>query len=202
MDKDKAPLSRQDKNRKVARYMFLTVLGMFLFAFALVPLYNLACKIGGINGIASDTGRVLVSDTNNVDTQRWVTIQFDSTVNTGLPWDFYPEVRSMKVHPGQKYVMNYIAQNNADHEITGQAIPGVTPWQATKSLHKIECFCFTQQTLKAGEKKVMPLHFVVAPELEKEYETMTLSYTFMNIDRKTERKSTVNKYASVVINQR
>lgn len=177
--------SIQEKNKKSLRYFMLVVFGMFLFAFALVPLYRLACQVGGINGISSsDTGRVLVSDAKNIDKNRWVTIQFDATINAGLPWEFYPVVKSMKVHPGQRYVMSYIAKNKASHAVTGQAVVGITPWQATTSLHKIECFCFTQQTLKAGEEKTMPLKFVIDPELPTEYETMTLSYTFMNMDRK------------------
>lgn len=183
----------REKNRKSMRYFLLVGLGMFAFAFALVPLYRLACQIGGINGIASsDTGRVLVSDLANVDKSRKVTVQFDATINQNLPWDFYPEIETMEVNPGKRYTMNYIAKNRADHSITGQAVPGVTPWQATKAFHKIECFCFTQQTLTAGEKKVMPLNFVVDPELSKKYGTITLSYTFMNTDRKAGQTAAVD----------
>lgn len=187
-----------EKNSKTFRRLFLVGIGMFGFAFALVPLYNLICQVGGINGVASNTGgRVEVSELSTtstaIDQSRWVTVQFDATINANLPWRVEPEVRTMKVHPGEKYVTNYKATNLSDQKIIGQAIPGVTPWQATQQLHKIECFCFTQQTLQPNEVKEMPLHFMVDAELDKAYETITLSYSFMNTEHD---KKELNKDAS------
>ena len=85
--------------------------------------------------------------------------------------------------------MAYVAKNNADHEIVAQAVPGVTPWQETQHFNKMECFCFSNQTLASGESKEMPLRFVLSPSLPDEIGTLTLSYTFMNTDRGNNLKS-------------
>jgi cytochrome c oxidase assembly protein subunit 11 len=180
MKPDSHAESTADKNRKVTRYLLLLVVGMFAFGFALVPLYRLACDVGGINGVAGNSGRVVEALDSRVDKSRWITVQFDSTVNAALPWEFHPMVRQIQVHPGQQAVVRYYVRNNADHAIVGQAVPGITPWQVTKYFRKIECFCFTQQTLQAGEAREMPVVFTIDPAVEAEYGTVTLSYTFMN----------------------
>ncbi len=176
--------STNKRNAKTVRWMFLLVVGMFGFGFAMVPLYNLLCSVTGLNG--STTGRI--SDTASVgktaiDYSRTVTIEFDSTINSGLPWDFYPTVKKVQVHPGEFKTVTYYVKNNSNKTIVGQAIPGITPWQATSHFKKAECFCFSQQTLKPGESKEMPLRFVVAKDLPQGFNTITLSYTFMNTDR-------------------
>lgn len=179
---------KHDANRKVSRTLFLVVLGMFGFGFAMVPLYKLVCQVAGINGIASETGRIKEGDLGYIaDRNRIIKVEFDATINTGLPWEFRPNTKDIEVHPGEPKVISYYAKNTSDKPITGQAIPGVTPWQATKYFHKIECFCFTQQTLQPGEEVEMPVRFVIDPELSKEYQTVTLSYTFMNTDREIEK---------------
>lgn len=164
--------------------LLLVVVGMFCLGFLMAPLYRVLCSITGING--NTPGRITVADyqAKPADTSRVVTVQFDTTINTGLPWDFKPAVSSMQVHPGQLYKADFYAKNNADQAIIGQAIPGITPWQATRFFNKTECFCFTQQTLQAGEAKTMPVHFVVSPDLPQDLTTLTLSYTFMNSERK------------------
>ncbi|SEB07986.1 cytochrome c oxidase assembly protein subunit 11 [Thiothrix caldifontis] len=185
-----APLNRAEltaaKNKTVTRRLFLVVLGMFGFGFAMVPLYRLACEVGGINGVAgTPAGRV--ADTaaipKPVDTSRVITVQLDATVNTGLPWEFRPLVKQIQVHPGEKVAVSYYAKNLSDQPITGQAVPGITPWQVTQHFSKIECFCFTQQVLQPGEAKEMPVYFTIDPAVDKQYATVTLSYTFMNTER-------------------
>ena len=177
------------KNRRVTRRLFLVVGGMFAFGFAMVPLYQLACEVGGINGVAGTPGGGRMTDTDTaaavtpIDTSRLITVQFDATINTGLPWEFHPMTKQVQVHPGEKVAVRYYAKNNSDKPITGQAIPGITPWQVTQHFSKIECFCFTQQTLQPGEAKEMPVYFSIDAAVDKQYETVTLSYTFMNTDR-------------------
>jgi cytochrome c oxidase assembly protein subunit 11 len=173
------------KNRRVTRRLFMVVGGMFAFGFAMVPLYRLACDVGGINGVAGTPGGRMtdISAITHVDTSRLITVQFDATVNTGLPWEFHPMVKQVQVHPGEKVAVRYYAKNLSDKAITAQAIPGITPWQVTAHLKKIECFCFTQQVLQPGEAKEMPVYFTIDPAVDKQYATVTLSYTFMNTDR-------------------
>ncbi len=158
------------------------VVGMFGFGFALVPLYQVFCSVTGYNGSfqgrQADTALV-----GEIDSDRLITVEFDSTLNTGLPWDFRPLTKKIQVHPGQTYEVSYQAKNNASKAITAQAVPGITPWQATQHFNKMECFCFSNQTLEAGESVDMPLRFVISPSLPKEINTLTLSYTFMNTDR-------------------
>ena len=171
------------RNRSSARFMFILVLGMFGFGFAMVPLYNLLCEVTGING--STTGRVKDESilTARVDYNRVITVQFDSTMNMDLPWEIRPMVKKVEVHPGEIKEVKYYAKNNANHAIVAQAIPGISPWQATNHFNKTECFCFAQQKLEAGEAMEMVLRFVIDPALPDQYKTITLSYTFMDTDR-------------------
>ena len=173
----------KQQNTKTVRWMFLIVVGMFGFGFAMVPLYDLLCSVTGLNG--STTGRVQEADLfkSKVDKTRTITVQFDSTKNADLPWDFYPMVKEMKIHPGEVKQISYFAKNNSDKTIVAQAIPGITPWQATNHFNKTECFCFKKQTLKPGESKEMPLRFVIDTNLPDGLKTITLSYTFMDTDR-------------------
>lgn len=176
--------NRDTQNRKTMLRLGMVVAGMFAFGFAMVPLYGLICEVGGINSVAGNSGgRIADTSGMSVDNGRLITVQFDSTVNANLPWEFHPMTRQMQVHPGKVSTVNYYVKNNSGHAITGQAVPGITPWQVTAFFHKLECFCFTQQTLQAGEGKEMPVRFVIDPAVSKEYGTVTLSYTFMNTEQ-------------------
>jgi len=173
-----------DKAKQKKTIWMLAGLGIAFFGigFAMVPLYNLICSVSGINGIASSSGRVTLEEAlqSSVDYDREIIVEFDATLNEELPWEFRPLVRKMKVHPGKAYRISYFARNNSDKTIVGQAIPGITPWQATAHFNKTECFCFQQQPLKAGEGKEMELQFVIDSNLPEKYSTVTLSYTFMD----------------------
>lgn len=178
--------SHQEKAKKIkksTRYLFLLVVGMFGFGFAMVPLYDLLCSVTGLNG--STTGRVQDESllTSLVDYNRTITVQFDATNNAELPWEFHPMVKKVTVHPGEIKEVSYFAKNNSDKAIVAQAIPGVTPWQATSHFNKTECFCFANQKLEPGESKEMPLRFVISTDLPEDFNTITLSYTFMDTDR-------------------
>ena len=108
---------------------------------------------------------------------------------SGLPWEFRPLQNSMRVHPGLPAVAHYQARNGSAENITGQAVPSVAPNAAASHFRKLECFCFTQQTLKGGESRRMPVQFVVDPALPRNITTVTLSYAFFNADRVSARKS-------------
>ncbi len=158
----------------------------FGFSFALVPLYRIACeKVFGIRleRGASDPGDAMAS----ARSERMVTVTFDGGVNSKLPWEFGPRQLSMQVRPGELYETTYYARNTSDRDIVGSATPSVAPARASQYFNKTECFCFTAQTLVAGETREMPVRFIVDPDLPEDVRTLTLSYTFFKNDTLTER---------------
>lgn len=167
------------RNKKLMRKLVLIAIGMVGFSYALVPLYNLVCDITGIGG---RSGRIETEQALALrpDKSREITVQFDANVNANLPWKFEPLTRIVKVHPGEVAQVSYYAENMSAEKITGQAVPSVAPFKASKYFNKTECFCFTQQTFGPGEGREMPLRFIVDPDLPKDVQTITLSYTFFN----------------------
>lgn len=175
----------QTKNRRTLLLLTGLAFGMFGFGFALVPLYGLLCQVTGIQSVGQRAALNNVSipaATGKVAVDRWVTIKFDGTVHPDLPWAFQPLERKVRVHPGETHMVNFIAENRSSKAVTGQALPSVAPWQATGFFNKMECFCFRQQTLEGGEKKEMPLRFVVSPDLPEDISSLTLSYNFLRIE--------------------
>jgi cytochrome c oxidase assembly protein subunit 11 len=164
-------------SRTLAKLVVVT-LGMFAFGFALVPFYYKICEVTGIN---SGAEQALAKNTQ-VDTSRWVTLEFDANTNESLPWKFKPAQRSIKVHPGQLVQVDYEVINTSDKDIVGQAVPSYGPARAAQFFKKIECFCFTPQKLASGESRRMPVLLVLDPGLERDVHTVTLSYTFFQID--------------------
>jgi cytochrome c oxidase assembly protein subunit 11 len=166
-------------SRTLAKLVVVTI-GMFGFGFAMVPFYNKICEVTGLN---SGDEQVLAKNTQ-VDMGRWVTLEFDANTNQGLAWQFKPMQRTMKVHPGQLVQVEYEVVNVSSKTVIGQAVPSYGPARAGRYFKKIECFCFRPQTLAAGEKRRMPVLFVLDPGMEKDLNTVTLSYTFFNRDEK------------------
>jgi cytochrome c oxidase assembly protein subunit 11 len=168
--------SSKGDNKKVVRNLLFAVVGMFGFGFALVPLYDVFCEVTGLNG---KTGEQYVSDVPmQIDTTREIKVEFLANLNADMPWEFKPLTYSVRVHPGEAARIEYLARNRTDRDITGQAIPSVAPGLAAAYFQKTECFCFTEQVLKAGEEKIMPVIFVVDPAIDKDIHEITLSYTF------------------------
>lgn len=162
------------------RKLFFVAVAMFGFGYVLVPLYDVFCELTGING---KTKRGTIEQAAKVDTSRWITVQFTGHTNSSLAWEFRPLQSKMRVHPGQVVVAKYIARNISGVLMTGQAIPSVSPSRAAKHFKKIECFCFTEQTLKVGEEKEMPVQFYVDTDVPEEVDTITLSYTFSKVNK-------------------
>ncbi len=173
----------QNHQRKHLVLLFSLAVGMFGFAYALVPLYQVFCEVTGLNGKTS--GRpadpVTISDTLVVASDREVTIQFLAIVGNGMPWEFRPEKHQLRVRLGEINTIDYYARNRANQAVTGQAVPSVAPGAAAKYLHKIECFCFSQQHLEAGEDRYMPLRFYIGVDLPEEIHTLSLSYTLFKV---------------------
>ena len=167
---------QDDGNKKVVKNLLFVVVGMFGFGFALVPLYDVFCDITGLNGKTGDqyASQVQVQ----VDTSREIKVEFLANVNAEMPWEFKPLTYSVKVHPGEASRIEYVARNKTDRDIIGQAVPSVSPGIAAAHFQKTECFCFTEQVLKAGEEKIMPVVFMIDPSIDEDVHEVTLSYTF------------------------
>lgn len=158
---------------------------MFGFGFALVPLYNVLCEVAGLNGKSSTlTGAgAPAAAVATATPAREVTVEFVASTNADLNWEFRPAVAHMKVRLGETAEAVYVARNRETHAVTGQAIPSVAPGLAARHFHKIECFCFTEQTLGAGEHKDMTVRFRVDPALADSIHTVTLGYTFFDLHK-------------------
>ncbi len=166
---------KQD-NRRTTLWLAGLVVGMFGFGYALIPLYNVFCEITGIGGKGIQIAEGQAPSTT-VDLERTVTVEFTGAVMGGLPWQMEP-ARKVTVHPGETARITYRTTNLASTDVVGQAVPSVTPPRATRHFVKTECFCFSNQTLAAGETREMPLVFRIDPNLPKEVKTITLSYAF------------------------
>lgn len=158
--------------------LVLVVVGMFGFGYALVPVYNMLCDALGINGNVKMQASSIEAV---VDTSRTITVEFVTTVNGGRNWEFRAEQASVQVHPGELKTVNFFARNTEGHDLVAQAVPNVAPWQAAKHLRKTECFCFNNQPFQAGEEKMMPVVFLLDPELPEDVDRVTLSYTFFDV---------------------
>ena len=158
-------------------------LAAFGFAFALVPLYRIACE--KVFGVRLEQGPQAAVE-HEAKQERWVTVQFDGGVNSKLPWQFAPEQQSMLVQVGRQYEALYFARNTSDRGIVGSAVPSVAPARASAYFNKTECFCFTEQKLAAGETKDMPVRFIIDPALPADVKTLTLSYVFYQNDSLTD----------------
>ncbi|MDJ0882051.1 MAG: cytochrome c oxidase assembly protein [Gammaproteobacteria bacterium] len=173
---------RKSVSAKQVFKLFMVPVLMFGFGFALVPLYDVFCEITGLNG---KTGRVEASVVNQkeVDSSRLVKVKFLANSGNGLPWNFEPVIQEMEVHPGQIYEAMYRVSSKSDKNTVGQAVPSVSPVQASVHFNKTECFCFSKQELAARETRDMPLRFVINHDLPKDIVELTLSYTFFNIEQ-------------------
>jgi len=155
-------------------------LAVFVLTFSLVPLYRIACE--KVFGVRLERGPGAAAGTAAATGKRTVRVEFDGGVNSKLPWAFHPEQLTMDVVPGELNEALYYARNDSDRALVGSAVPSVAPAKASGYFSKTECFCFTAQTLQAGEKRDMPVRFIVDPDLPANITTITLSYTFYKND--------------------
>ncbi len=175
----------QAMKRSKSRWILIlsgTVVLMFGFGYALVPLYDLFCEITGVGGKPTVAVLQLPSDENPIDYSKEVTVEFTATGNNNIPWSIKPLVKKTKVHLGEVHVMNYLVTNTSSQQMIGQAIPSITPMQGARHMVKLECFCFNAQTLEPGEAREMPVRFYVNKDLPAEINTLTLSYSFFPIN--------------------
>ncbi len=175
-------MASANRNRLVLVSCVGIVLGMTALSFAAVPLYDLFCRVTGYGGT---TQQAVKSNGEIVD--RVVRIRFDASVNSSLDWQFQPVQREISINIGESAVAFYRARNRSATRSLGTATFNVTPMKAGKYFNKIDCFCFTEQTLEPGKSVDMPVTFFVDPDIVKDrnlddVKTITLSYTFFAVD--------------------
>ena len=168
----------RDKNLKTAMVLFTVVAGMVGLAFASVPLYRIFCQVTGLGGTPG-----VQASAPEVKTDTDFIVRFDANTNPDLPWKFKPVQREVHLKLGEEKLAFYQATNMSDKPITGTATFNVTPLKAGQFFVKIDCFCFTEQTLEPGQTIDMPVTFYVDPEIyekvnTRDVKTITLSYTF------------------------
>ena len=167
-------------SKKITWILCTVAVAMFGFGYALVPLYDLLCDVTGLNG-KSKTVTEQQTATFEVDESRSITVEFITSLNQGMSWDFKPAITKMKVHPGKSYQTSFYVNNKTNRTMVGQAVPSVAPFAAANHFVKTECFCFSNQTLQPGESLEMPVVFVINPAISERVNTITLSYTFFDI---------------------
>lgn len=181
----------EQKNLRLA-YRLAGVAVLFsALGFGMVPLYDVICKWTGINGKTNAQAVAAISNTQ-VDTSRWVTVQFLSHSMPGVGLDFKPEQFSMRVHPGEMVYTHYVVENMSSQAFVGQAIPSVTPANGASYLQKVECFCFNQQTFGPNEVRTLPIVFYISNDIDPNLGTVTLSYTFFEAVKEQASVSTNN----------
>ena len=172
-------------NTRLLGRLAVVAVAMFGFGYAMVPMYRSICEALGVNVLSlaelgGPAGVAAVPVNAQVDRSRTVTVEFDA--NARGPWDFKPEKASVQVHPGELTTVVYEFRNRQSRPMTAQAIPSYAPKQATAHFDKIECFCFREHTLQPGETRRWPVSFYVDRKLPRDVTTITLSYTFFEVE--------------------
>ena len=169
------------RNVRTARMMALVAACMLALAFAAVPLYRAFCQLTGFDGTPLRAERAPGAVAGQIG------VRFDANINAALPWKFEPVQETVRIAPGARTQIYYRATNLTARSTTGQAVFNVTPETAGPYFSKIECFCFTEQTLKGGQSVDMPVVFYVDPKIKddpdtKDIDEITLSYTFYPVE--------------------
>jgi cytochrome c oxidase assembly protein subunit 11 len=175
------PLQRA--NRSLTWKLSGFAAGFLAFGFALVPLYDVLCEVTGFGNqkllLVQSTERGAGEATRLVaDEGRTITVEFITELPSVGSWEFRPVVRSMQVVPGRLYEADFVAHNLTGRDTVAQAVPNVSPGNATAYFRKTECFCFTPQKFLKDEQRSLPVRFVVDPALPKHLDRITLSYVF------------------------
>ena len=168
-----------NKSKKTIKLLSTVVLGMFVFSFALVPLYNVFCEVTGLNGkieLKATTEKGLENQDG-----RDISIQFISHNNEEMPWIFKPSEEKIKIKTGKYHTATFYVRNTTSKRMVAQAIPSVAPSNAATHLKKLECFCFEQQELAPGEEALLPVKLLFDNDLPKSIKNVVLSYTIFDV---------------------
>jgi cytochrome c oxidase assembly protein subunit 11 len=189
MDPNPAGLSKEQQrraNRSLVRRLLIMTAGAFAFGWALVPLYDVLCKVAGIGNAQAKEGRAVVQEA--IDPNREITVEFVADPASVGSFDFRPTVASMRIHPGKLYDTAFYARNLTSGDTVAQAVPSVSPSSAAKYFHKTECFCFSPQNFRQGEGRDLPVRFIVDPQLPATVDRLTLAYTFYDTTQSAARR--------------
>jgi cytochrome c oxidase assembly protein subunit 11 len=171
----------RERNRVMLFKLVLIVPAMLLFCASMVPLYRQICEVMGVTATRS------VAPDGQVDTSRFVKIDFVANLNSNFAWKFEPLDKHVEIHPGSVVTINYRVTNTLPYATTGRAVPSFGPAEGGLYFNKISCFCFSNQTLQAGETRDMPVTFFVDPKMPKEIEAIALSYTFFDVSNEVKK---------------
>jgi cytochrome c oxidase assembly protein subunit 11 len=174
-DDSLSPAERQAANSATLKKLLLIVAVMLVFCASMVPLYRQICEVLGI------TATRAIAQNTQVDTSRLVKVDFDASLNKNFAWKFEAVEKQVSIHPGAIVTINYRVTNTMPYATTGRASPSFAPVEAGLHFNKIECFCFTNQTLQAGETRDMPVTFYVDPKMPATIGAIALSYTFHDV---------------------
>jgi cytochrome c oxidase assembly protein subunit 11 len=169
-------VERKRANRRLTRGLLLMTAGSFAFGWALIPLYDVFCKVAGVGNADAKAQSGKVQEA--VDPNREVTVEFVADPASVGSFDFRPQVASLRVHPGKLYDTLFYAKNLTQGASVAQAVPSISPSVAAKFFHKTQCFCFSPQHFGVGEGRELPVRFIVDPQLPSNVDRITLAYTF------------------------
>ncbi len=167
---------RRRANRRLLRGLLIMTAGSFAFGWALIPLYDVFCKVAGVGNAEARAGSANVQEAP--DPTREVTVEFVADPASVGSFEFRPKAASMRVHPGKLYDTGFYARNLTQAASVAQAVPSISPTVAAHYFHKTQCFCFSPQHFGAGEGRDMPVRFIVDPQLPGNVDKITLAYTF------------------------
>ena len=173
-------------NRTMTLKLLAIAAGSFGFGFALVPLYNVLCSVTGYGDQSKLLERVQV--TEHPDLKRTVKVEFLADVASAGTFEFRPVVRSVDVHPGQLFSAQFYARNLTGRDTVAQAVPNIAPSEVASYFHKTECFCFAPQHFALDEGRILPVRFIIDPQLPTHIELITLAYTFYDESARVTRR--------------
>ena len=182
-----------NKSKKTIKLLSTVVLGMFVFSFALVPLYNVFCEVTGLNGkieLKATTEKGLENQDG-----RDISIQFISHNNEEMPWIFKPSEDKIKIKTGKYHTATFYVRNTTSKRMVAQAIPSVAPSNAATHLKKLECFCFEQQELAPGEEALLPVKLLFDNDLPKSIKNVVLSYTIFDVTNYKDAEMSQHQYS-------
>ena len=171
-------LPGKQTNRRLIVGLLVMTAGSFAFGWALIPLYDVFCRVTGIGNAEAKAGRSEARE--NIDPNREITIEFVADPASVGSYEFRPKIASMRIHPGKLYDTEFYAKNLTTVESVAQAVPSISPGVAARYFHKTECFCFSPQHFGVGEGRDLPVRFIVDPALPSNVDKVTLAYTFFD----------------------
>jgi cytochrome c oxidase assembly protein subunit 11 len=178
--------TRKRNNRRLILGLGLMTAGSFAFGWALVPLYDVFCRVAGIGNAEAKAGRSNARE--QVDLAREITIEFVADPASVGSYEFRPKVASMRIHPGRLYDTEFYARNLTLAASVAQAVPSISPGVAAKYFHKTECFCFSPQRFGVGEGRDLPVRFIVDAALPRNVDKITLAYAFFDTTQSAARR--------------